>query len=242
MTIDLVLEMSKNSNFFNFKEKINNQLISGKAHKGWSGLTVNKFVSKKKFLLDKDFFYKNFLEFLRKDVIIILIKGEISISINKQTYSLNKPFDVLDLNTLEYEKKNVILKGKKNSIFFIISSKKQRRLSKKIIKHFNFLKNIKKINIWGGKIFSRSYNSKNVTLVLFQLKKDFSFFDKGHYNEQITWLVEGDMKFNINGETKDLSTCDGVNIGEFQKHGGFSTGAVGFDVFYPKRLEKRYLN
>ena len=66
--------------------------------------------------------------------------------------------------------------------------------------------------------------------------------DKGHYNEQITWLVEGDMKFNINGETKNLSTCDGVNIGEFQKHGGFSTGAVGFDVFYPKRLEKRYLN
>ncbi len=234
--------MSKNSNFFNFKEKINNQLISGTAHKGWSGLTVNKFVSKKNFSLDKDFFYKNFLEFLRKNVIIILIKGEISISINKQTYSLNKPFDVLELNILEDEKKNITLKGKKNSTFFVISSKKKGRYPKKTINHFNFLKKIKKINLWGGKIFSRSYNGENVTLVLFQLKKDFSFFDKGHYNEQITWLIEGDMKFNINGETKNLSTCDGVNIGEFQKHGGFSTGAVGFDVFYPKRLEKRYLN
>ena len=74
-----------------------------------SGLTVNKFVSKKKFSLDKDFLQK-FFRIFKKRCKNHLNKFEISISINKQTYSLNKPFDVLELNILEDKKEDVILK------------------------------------------------------------------------------------------------------------------------------------
>ena len=35
----------------------------------------------------------------------------------------------------------------------------------------------------------------DINVVLFDLKKGFKFFDKGHSNEQITWLISGSMDF-----------------------------------------------
>ena len=72
------------------------------------------------------------------------------------------------------------------------------------------------------------------------MKKGFEFRDEGHANEQITWLIDGKMSFYADKEKKILNTSEGIDIGENHVHGGISDGALGFDVFYPKRDEKRY--
>ena len=79
-----------------------------------------------------------------------------------------------------------------------------------------------------------------MTIVLFKLKKNFQFHDEGHKNEQITWLIKGSMDFYRGKNIKKLKFGNGVDIGKYQPHGGISNEALGFDVFYPKRSEKRY--
>lgn len=81
-----------------------------------------------------------------------------------------------------------------------------------------------------------------MTLVLFDLKPGFKFEDKGHANEQITWLTKGKMNFYVNDDKKILMDNDGVSIGPNQVHGGLSDGAIGFDAFFPKRIEEKYKN
>ena len=77
---------------------------------------------------------------------------------------------------------------------------------------------------------------------MFDLKKGFKFNDKGHSNEQITWLISGSMKFYSGGLKNKLTTQKGIDIGSFHEHGGVSNGAIGFDAFFPKRIEKKYKN
>ena len=72
---------------------------------------------------------------------------------------------------------------------------------------------------------------------MFDLKKGFKFYDKGHSNEQITWLVSGSMNF-YSHKLKDKLSKKGIDIGSFHQHGGLSNGAIGFDAFFPKRSEK----
>ncbi len=105
---------------------------------------------------------------------------------------------------------------------------------------FNFKKDIEARNLWGGQIISRPYEGKELTLVLFDLKPGFKFEDKGHANEQITWLTNGEMAFYSNGNKKTLTVDLGVSIGPNHVHGGVSGGALGFDAFFPKRIEEKY--
>ena len=94
---------------------------------------------------------------------------------------------------------------------------------------------------WGGKIISRVFNGYGMTIVLFKLKRGFKFHDKGHKNEQITWLIKGKMKFYVNNKNVSLeANKTSVDIGPYDFHGGISMGAIGFDAFSPKRSEKRY--
>ena len=94
--------------------------------------------------------------------------------------------------------------------------------------------------MWGGQIISRPYEGTGLTLVLFDLKPGFKFEDKGHANEQITWLTEGKMDFYSNGKKKTITVDVGVDIGPNHIHGGVSSGAIGFDAFFPKRSEEEY--
>ena len=96
--------------------------------------------------------------------------------------------------------------------------------------------------MWGGKIISRPYEGKKLNLVLFEIKKGFTFQDQGHYNEQLTWLVDGSMNFYVKDLKKTLSSNEGVDIGPYDLHGGVSDSAIGFDAFFPKREEKKYKN
>ena len=93
-------------------------------------------------------------------------------------------------------------------------------------------------------MYFKSFFGESLNVVLFDLKNGFKFNDTGHENEQITWVIKGDMDFYVENVKEKLTEDNGVDIGSFQIHGGVSNGAIGFDAFYPKREEKniRQLN
>jgi len=121
----------------------------------------------------------------------------------------------------------------------MVSSEKSKPLNEKT-NYFSFLKDIKPRDLWGGQIISRPYEGKEITLVLFDLKAGFKFNDKGHPNEQITWLTNGKMNFYANNQKDTLLENYGISIGPNHIHGGMSEGAIGFDAFFPKRDEEKY--
>ena len=50
------------------------------------------------------------------------------------------------------------------------------------------------------------------------------------------------MDFYSDNKEQLLNTDIGVSIGPNHSHGGVSKGAMGFDAFFPKRVEKKYKN
>ena len=121
----------------------------------------------------------------------------------------------------------------------MVSSKNLKNFNGKPV-FFNFKKDITIKDLWGGQCISRPYEGRGLTLVLFDLKTGFKFEDKGHANEQVTWLTDGEMAFYTNGEENNLTSDVGVSIGPNHMHGGVSGGAIGFDAFFPKRIEEKY--
>jgi hypothetical protein len=225
-----------NGAFFRFDNKKKKD-FNYSSFKGWTSLEVLKFKINGNQIFSKFFFEKFFKEKNKKiEYNFIHISGNLNFKINSKTLKLSKKFDTLTFNSLN----DFDLKTSKNSTFYLIKSK-NKILTKKI-KKFNFLNStdVKKRDLWGGQCISRIYESSNITIVLFKLKKNFKFHDKGHANEQITWLVNGSMNFYCGKKHKKLNLVNGVDIGKYQVHGGIADKAMGFDVFYPKRLEKRY--
>ena len=111
--------------------------------------------------------------------------------------------------------------------FFCLLYKKRSNFRKP--KLFNFKKDIKPKNLWGGECISRVYYGKVLNVVMFDLKKGFKFHDNGHKNEQITWLLSGQMEFYV--DKKLLKVDEGVSIGKSLFHGGISNGAIGLMLF-----------
>jgi len=227
--------MNSKSTYFNLARKFNsknkNKIIN---FKGWSGLHITKFLMSKKSTFDNYEIDKKFPKLKGKEKIFIFTDKEIEFRFSNKVKKLSK-FDSIDIIT----KKNFSFYSKEKNFFYMISSEKSKKFNNNII-YFNFLKDLKSRNLWGGQIISRPYEGKNLTLVLFDLKPGFKFEDKGHSNEQITWLIKGNMDFYSNSKKKKLCKDLGVSIGSKHLHGGTSKGAIGFDAFYPKRIEKKY--
>lgn len=228
--------MKNKSTFFNFQEN----LVSKSFPKimkflGWSGLGVLKFqinANEKISSLELDVLFP---EFKKKEKIFFITKGTASF-ISKSHFLTLKKYDVF--NYLSTDKEFNICSNE-GTIFYMVSCDKAN-LSNKDFKFFNFKNDIEIRDLWGGQCLSRVYESKNLTLVLFDLKPGFKFLDNGHSNEQITWLIDGQMQFHSNKIKKILNNKNGISIGKNHAHGGVSDGAVGFDVFFPKRKEKKY--
>ena len=225
------------SNFFNLSIEEKNFF---KSYVGWNGIILFCIKGQKNTKIDlkNNTIFNEYSEISDKEKIIILETGAVVVKLNNQNFELNNKLDVLNFYS-STTKDKIEIHFKENSKFFLISPQNSKKCFKEP-KQFNFLKNIKTVDLWGGQCISRPYESENFTLVLFDLKKGFEFRDEGHANEQITWLIDGKMSFYADKEKKILNTSEGIDIGENHVHGGISDGALGFDVFYPKRDEKRY--
>jgi mannose-6-phosphate isomerase-like protein (cupin superfamily) len=171
------------------------------------------------------------------EFILLVTSGAITFNLKKKIHL--KAYDAINFFSKSL---NLEINALKKGSAFLISAKPYKNFNNYRLKYFNFIKNIKARDLWGGQCVSRPYEAKFITLVLFDLKKGFKFEDKGHFNEQITWIINGKMNFNINNKTFYLYKNCGVDIRPNQPHGGTSMGAVGFDVFFPKRNELGYKN
>ena len=224
------------TNYFNFIENLkSNKNIDFFSYTGWRGLQVVKLLipkSKKITNLQLD---ESFPHLVNKEKIFISTENNIEFKSDDMDKTLNN-FDAVDIvsKNIKYEFSSL-----KDTFIFMISSSKSETPEGKSI-YFNFKKDLEARNLWGGQIISRPYEGKELTVVLFDLKPGFKFEDKGHANEQITWLTEGEMDFYSNNKKKLLKTDIGVSIGPNHLHGGVSGGALGFDAFFPKRNEDKY--
>lgn len=224
------------SNFFNFKKELISNKIQSSHYLGWNNLFIIKFEIIKNNIFDKKIIDRSYPDLKDKQKIFIVTKGVLEVKSNNQKNTLIK-FDAFDLvnKNEEYE-----ISAKENSVFFVICAKDFDGQTGTNV-FFNLKKDLEKKDLWGGQCISRLYEGSGLTLVLFDLKKGFEFEDKGHENEQITWLIEGKMNFHSNGESKILTSENGgIDIGPNHLHGGVSEGAVGFDAFFPKRQEAKY--
>jgi len=225
---------SQRGNFFLFKPEYidNSKKNCYYKYTSWSGLSFTKF-SFNQIEYPKEYYLDSFLKLKKKiELTIIVTKGDIKFfnSIKLKT------FDCLNFFS---ENLSVKFKINKKVEFFIIYCTNRKPARNQFIK-FNFLKEIKPVDLWGGKCKSRVFNTNNTTIVLFHLKERFAFHDKGHRNSQITWLIDGSIEFYNNNKKKKMTPSIGIDVGKNTPHGGFSLGAVGFDAFYPKRREKKY--
>ena len=204
-------------------------------YKGWNGLIIMKLNLQNNAIIENNSIKSKYFDVNDKEKIIILVKGNIEVKSNNKTYSLNE-FDAVNFYA---DNTSYTIKSNSNSQIFIISADKLKPQKKDPI-FFNFLKDIKPKDIWGGQCISRVFFGESLNVVLFDLKNGFKFNDTGHENEQITWVIKGDMDFYVENVKEKLTEDNGVDIGSFQIHGGVSNGAIGFDAFYPKREEKKY--
>ena len=225
-----------NSKFFYFKQKLISEEFIISDYMGWNSLKIVKFETIRDKIFDNKTIDVNYPEIKNKQKIFIVTKGYLEFEIDGKK-NIFTEFDAIDF--VEVNKKFEI-SVKKDTVFFIISAiNSNNQIGNNI--YFNFKNDIEKKDLWGGQCISRPYEGVGLTVVLFDLKNGFEFEDKGHANEQITWLIEGEMKFYANGESKILtSKNDGIDIGPHHIHGGVSAGAIGFDAFFPKRQEAKY--
>jgi len=203
--------------------------------KGWNQSIIIKFSLAKKNFINNLFIKKYFPYIANKEKIFVFTSGRVELKKESKKILLEK-FDALNSfsDEIGYE-----INCLADSDFFLISCEKFEKRDEHSV-YFNFKKNIKSRDIWGGQCISRPYEGKDLNLVLFDLKPGFKFADKGHFNEQITWLIDGSMNFYSDKIKSKLTNKTGVDIGPNHSHGGVSNGAVGFDAFFPKRPETNY--
>ena len=229
-------DLKTKSQYFDFNSFLKSENgIDIYSYTGWNGLNVTKFAIPKDKILSSSFIDTCYPKLAEKEKIFVVNKGHVKFESSNQKVSL-QDYDAFDLASNE---KNYKLNSIDSTTIFMISAIGLSNFNEKTI-FFNFKKDIEARNLWGGQIISRPYEGKGLTLVLFDLKPGFTFEDKGHANEQITWLISGKMDFYANGKNKTLTSEIGVDIGPNHIHGGVSGGALGYDAFYPKREEIKY--
>jgi len=227
-----ILDKNKSS-YFDFKKSAHSGSFDFSMYEGWNSLVVIKFKLEKDQDLTSSFIKLKFSEIYNKEKILVVVKGILKVSLKKK-YFLLKEFDALNFFSDEYK-----IECKENTEAYLVSAKNLNVYDKDSIS-FNFKNDIKPKDLWGGQCISRVYAGENLNLVMFDLKPGFKFNDKGHSNEQITWVIKGEMNFYSNKIEKKLNQFNAVDIGENHEHGGISNGAIGFDAFYPKRKEEKY--
>ncbi len=224
------------SQFFKFEDTFNSENISITEFKGWNGLLVMRIKNLENLKNKNTVIKSKFFDINKNEKLIIATKGEVNITVDNRDYLL-KEFDSLNI----FNEKKLSIDFKKVSELYLVTAENLISQSKKPFL-FNFKKDISPKDIWGGECISRVYFGDQLNIVMFDLKPGFKFHDDGHTNEQITWIVNGEIDFYVDNIKKKLKNNLGVDIGKNIPHGGISNGAIGFDAFFPKRQENKYHN
>ena len=90
--------------------------------------------------------------------------------------------------------------------------------------------------IWDG-VVGRTVHAERVTMTLIELDPAAVVPEHGHEQEQVGFLVEGEMTFSVGGETRKLGPGGTWRIPANVPHSvvAGAEGAVAFEVFAPIR-------
>jgi quercetin dioxygenase-like cupin family protein len=83
----------------------------------------------------------------------------------------------------------------------------------------------------------RSVSGEKTMMTFFEFGPDSVIPPHRHPHEQITYIMEGEMEFSIEGETRVLKKGDGVVIPSNREHGArvLAGPARAVDAWYPIR-------
>jgi quercetin dioxygenase-like cupin family protein len=92
--------------------------------------------------------------------------------------------------------------------------------------------------IWGG-IQARVVNGERITMALVDLAADNQLQEHQHENEQVGFVLQGQLTFTIGGETRTLHAGDTYNIPTGVPHNAVTgpDGCVVVDIFSPVRAD-----
>ena len=92
--------------------------------------------------------------------------------------------------------------------------------------------------VWDG-IQARVINGERVTMALIDLAAGAVVQEHQHENEQVGFVVQGEMTFTIGGETRTLVAGDTYNIPSRTPHSATTgpDGCIAVDVFAPVRAD-----
>ncbi|MFY9616279.1 MAG: cupin domain-containing protein [Candidatus Dormiibacterota bacterium] len=101
--------------------------------------------------------------------------------------------------------------------------------------HFNDA-SVKKV--WEG-IEARSVNGERMTVALVDLGPNAAALPHQHENEQMGFVIQGEMEMTIDGETRNLRAGDTYTIPSNVHHAAVAgpNGAVVCDIFAPTRAD-----
>ena len=105
---------------------------------------------------------------------------------------------------------------------------------------FTSLADIPPLPIWTG-VLARAVEGREVTFAIVELDPDSVVGQHHHPNEQLGIILEGSLRFNIGGESRDLRVGDTYVIPAETPHDAVAgpEGAVVIDVFAPVRADWR---
>lgn len=92
--------------------------------------------------------------------------------------------------------------------------------------------------VWDG-ITARVVNGDRLTMALVDLAPGTPLQEHLHENEQLGFIVQGELTFTIGGETSTLGPGDTYNIPSNVPHSGQTgpDGCVALDIFAPVRAD-----
>lgn len=92
--------------------------------------------------------------------------------------------------------------------------------------------------IWAG-IQARVINGERITLALVDLEAQNQLQEHHHQNEQLGFIIQGELTFTIGGETRTLHAGDTYSIPSDVPHNAVTgpDGCVVLDVFAPVRAD-----
>jgi quercetin dioxygenase-like cupin family protein len=87
----------------------------------------------------------------------------------------------------------------------------------------------------------RAVSGDKTMMTFFQFEPHALIPPHRHVHEQITYVIEGEIEFTVEGQTKVLAAGDGVLILSNQEHSAriLNTPAKALDAWYPIREDYR---
>lgn len=83
----------------------------------------------------------------------------------------------------------------------------------------------------------KAVSGESTMMTIFEFEPDAVIPSHRHSHEQITYVVEGELEFTVEGKTAVLGKGDGVVILSNQEHGAkvLKAPAKAVDAWYPRR-------